>query len=137
MAGERTLSKLLSMVTLDDIFVIMLTKNLKNSRVRASYQILKEFFNELRFDPKEWASVQVREVLNQVCDDDIDHMLTRVLGLSGLCSFNVELGNDFCHMNEQQIGRAVKYYDRLGAEDRLSFDEITKRYGARLARLES
>ena len=135
MTGDRTLSELISMVTLDDIFIFMLVKNLKDSRVRANYQMLKEFFKELRFDPKEWASVQVREVLNRVCDDDIDHMLTRVLGLSGLCFFNVEIGNDFCHMNEQQVSIAIKYYDCLEREDKFSFDEITRRYNEQLARL--
>jgi hypothetical protein len=127
-ADEKTLSELLSMVTLDDIFVIMLVKNLKDGKTRANYQMLKEFFEELRLDPKEWASDQVKKVLNLVWAEDVDHMMTRVFGLSGLCSFKAEIGDDSCYMNERQAREAVKYYDRLGQEDKDSLDEIARRY---------
>lgn len=134
-SDEKTLSELLSMVTLDDIFVIMLVRNLKDGKTRANYQMLKEFFEELRRDSKAWATDQVKDILNLVWADDVDHMMTRVLGLSGLCSFKAEVGgDDSCYMNERQVGEAVKCYDRLGQEDKDSLDEIARRYGECLAR---
>lgn len=121
-------------VTLDDIFVVILMKNLKDGATRASYSVLCNFFDDLRRDPKDWASDQVKAVLDRVFPDDVDHMMTRVFGLSDGCSFKGEVGDDSCYMNEQQASRAKEYYDSLAQEDKDSLDEIARRYGELLGR---
>lgn len=124
-----------ALVTLDDIFEVMLALNIKDGRIRANYQILKEFFAELRRDSRDWASDQVKYVLNLIESRDVDHMMTRVFGFGG-GTFVAEVGEDFYYMKPEQVRSVTRYYDGLAQDDKDSLAEIARRYGERLAELE-
>jgi hypothetical protein len=125
-----------TMVTLDDIMTVMLIKNLnKQKEVWANYQSFKDFFTALKEDPKEWATKQVRDIINDLSIvPDIDHCMTRVSGLSGVFSYYAYVGSSYWRINAS-VKDSLRFYRRMRLQDRSSLDEISRRYGEHLRNL--
>lgn len=121
------LTSLLRQPTLDDVLAYTLASNVKRGKVWANYQLLKDFFEQLKTTER-WKTEAVAAIIARVeLTRDIDRCLTR-LGIGGLVSWTRYAGDDHYYMDEGQIGEVLERFDRMNPEVQDDLEEIGSLY---------
>lgn len=127
--GKDELTRLLRFTTLFDIIVTIAVLNLKDGRVRMNYQSLKDFFEELRQD--ETLPEEIKKEVRRAYGEQIDQAMSAI-GIGGLYSWYCEVKiQDYWYMDENQIRKARRHYERSSPEKQAVLEDIAKRYQER------
>lgn len=124
-----------AIVTLDDLVITVAVLNLKDGKAWMNYAGLKQFFQSLSEEPDRWPITIAQVVQTANFGANLDHSMTRLMGISGLVSYLCNTGDDYWYMEQGQVGNVMETYRQMGLKDQKAVVEIARLYGVHLAEI--